>query len=747
MRISHRHFTRGFISDGDSTDLEGDALSACVNLDIVDTIGECRARWGLAAHTFAFPSSIGTQSNLALWKWVRWDSGVGAVQHNSLLVFRRYNYATDTWGDGYALFTNAPYGGDAGALNRWWGLTQAGNAEYTGGAADIYDATDCNVAIEEGQVYVAFGRSSAGVPLDYFVLKDMVDDQLYPTGRQLPLDLIDGATIWTRSYGAGGRVRNGWLWDYAKPYVKDVMGEITFAFSTTVSGVALPPGDYSLAVVVVYDETQYGLGKVATFYKGAWGIASSPLQGVSVTWSITHATYSPRITGFAIYAMGRNIDGRADDTDYVRITTLPFDNTLTTYTYTMRWADYMKSEGTWASDSKGRPMTFPDFTEATLAFGVVLTKTWTPDDGCVDKYISVKPRGLMVRRKRMYAWGIADDSGQTRIAVSTQDDIRGAQLDIFYYINRIYREGSQATTALLEWRDRALLFNRHNLFWIDLEQRVQDTYQTPSAGYGIGTAYHRTIVRTERGVFFANDDGIYKFSSSIEDLTYRRIKEEWRRIPSAYKQNAAGGYNPKRDEYWISVRTAGAGASDRVYTVYVWHDDPMAQNWRIYRFDQAGTTTDAPTAYRMDGLIVNNDFELVLYGTAASYVPQFRALTQDATDAGTAIKFLLRSQWYGVRADESVLHTLNLERRLTENADAIGDYTMYVDIYGNREEGTPYATYAFPNTRRLAAPMRRMRVNQYQFAVRGSWSATTDTIPPAIYEITLDSADTRKRRA
>lgn len=724
MRYSHRYFVRGRITDGDSTDVEGQALLECLNLELDAGIGQALVRPPLREETvIGGPDNLPAAPQGYVWYDVcTWDSGINPLQHNTMLIYRRKSN-TGAWEDYFCIYSNAPHGGDKGYATQWEALE-------LNLAAPV-----CNPTPVNGGVRVALGNQTHSM-----VHLSVVESgsRTYPSGIT-----ITSTTSRTDPYGAGGKVVNGWIWDHRRLYVNTGITAVSSASATAAN--PLPTGSWRFACILVWDDGAVQYGGAVTIdgdyilqYRPLTGI---PLASLTLTFSAdVSGQWSKRITHVAVYAQCFDTPDGDDDIDWYRVALHPFNAGFTT-PIVITGEEYWNAENVWSADSVGRVMP--------------TTKAQAEDD------IDIKCAGFVHRRKRMYAWGIAGDPGQSQFAVSVKDNIISGQIDVFPRTNRIWIEGSRATTHAVEWSDRLLQFTAVNAYLIDLEQRIDD--QTMKLGIGTGTTYTKTIAVSDGGVFFANADGVWLYRGSLEDVTYNAWKREWRRIPEAYRQEAVAGWNRERTEYWLCVQLAA-----QHYRVYVYCADMNARMWKTYQFftssspdpiqpvapgsQQTVPVEDWTCTFEPRGFFHDADGAWLIYGRDTQnrmHVYEFREWEDTLAYDESVIYYALATQWQGVRADEQLLGRLDLQRariQPTYSSPTLSEnHLMLATMYMDRSR-VPVHVAVFRWLRRMAARLRLVRCSEYMVEVRGRWEADRPgSERPAIYEITVDTHDQKKR--
>lgn len=760
-RHTHRYFVRGRRTDGDSSDIEGDSLSEWLNFEGPLGSGALPLRKGLVLYDLGqVPYLVGYGP-----RWlVRWDSGISTVQHNSMIALRTES-APYMW----AILSNAPDGGDLGASTQWTILEQDILTDY------------CDALASGGAVRVALGHNDplAGYNLSYRIHKCLYDEydgtRTYPGGLNVTsaTQTVAGNTI-----GLGGQIYNGWLWDAGKLYLgtspNNILDSFSYQWALAASGTGLPTARYKFAIVVVYDsiEPQHGLCKHhymdATY---AAALAGGPVE-VQFFYTPTIDTFNKRISRIDVYAYGFDFaDSTPADIDYRLISSTVFDGTMPTGAtpfLTINDTNFWNTQGLWSANSgDGRPMIVGGTETTDAIFGSAIQTTVTHSDADVDASISVCPRGFMQRRKRLYAHGLSNDTGQTKIAVSAKDNIQGGQLDVFWKLNRIWHEHSSEVLRLEEYMDRMYLICADNSFLIDLEQRIDDQSQALDTGYGIGTTLLRTIAKLEDGVIFANTETVYRMiGGRHEDLMLDRWREEWQNIPLSYKQDAVAGANEKANEYWLCVQTGA-----RQYSVYIYDSKESSREWRRYMFMVLDITGSANplltpseqwiTYFRPMGFFTDHQERFVLYGNQdanqdgvfeGDAVYFYRYGENDdgtpADDDGRTIFAEMRGQWIGVRADEHVIEKVDLQRTKIKPADtnpaqSIDENHLALLGLAINRDPLPVKWTAFPYARRKKAKPGPVRCDEYQFVVRTHWF-DDGTLKPKIYEITVETTDDEK---
>lgn len=737
MEIRHKYFSRGRETDGDSNDLPGESMRECINIDYDEDVGLARPRPGLDLLTFlgdvptidnapyiGGDDELPAAPNNGTWMWydtVLFDSGIETVQSNAVVIVREL--ANGAWEDQWCVYSNAPNGGNGNLFSL---LTP-----------DPLNVPVCNGKAINGQVRFALGPSD-----DMMIHMNLCEEG----DRIMPFLTVTPVTQSSQLPGEGGKIVNGWLWDYSKPYWSKMGGshyEIADDVDLTWPAAAYPAEgleecDTLFALVPVYDEyeQQYGVPLVSTVSKGLFSAVSWPVVfEIEIRPSTT--TYNKRITGFAVYGQRTNRTDRADDPEPRRLLTISMQNLAVSAVWRITRPMFASPEGVWSADSKGRALSLNMSDAAASTIGSVTGTRLNPSEAHVDDEISVKATTLTIRRKRMYAGGINKDPGQSRFAVSMPDDNSSGQLDVYYKINRIWRDGSRATVWAEEWMDRLFLWNADNSYLIDLEQRLDDQVMTIDVGYGVGTRYPRTIKKGGNALYWANDDGVWRFTGGAPvNLCEDKWMREWRNISSQYKQNAVGGYNARRHHYWLAVQIAFG-----LWNVYVY--SAVSNGWRVYRLLWSDATNQ--TEFEPQGFFSDEQGRLCVFGSqgggSRAYVHDYVS----ALDGGAAVVCLLESQWLGHRNMWHVPDKLRVEW-----SAGSGQKSLAFSLYANRSE-TPYHVSMWPPGRTQRARVRVRTVREYKFRLAfrvdpGDLPAQLGAyIPPEVREVAIDTHDVKMR--
>ena len=727
---THQYFVRGRITDGDSNDQPGDALLECINLDLDLSLGEMQPRPGLAEYVTlgAIPTIdgdpyIGTDDELpaapnggAWWWWsgCLWDSGITTVQSNLLVILREKTF--DGWKDAYAVYSNAPFKGNGNAF-----------ALLTNPALET---PYCRPIAVNGQVRVALG--SAHDSMIHLNLCEEGDLTLPSTGG--PAVVITDTTDVIGDSGEGGMVRQGWLWDWSKLYWSGmgtaayVLAEdgitITEIAPATTAAALEDSAKILVALVPEYDDydRQYSIPMIYV------ARAASTARHIQITIRPTALDYNKRIRGFAVYGQRTERVDRIDDLEPRRLFTITMKEIAVTASYYVTGDSFLVTEGTWGADSKGRALSL---------HANANEYSYLPKDADVDDEISVKPSGFMLRRKRLYAWGINGDPGQSKFAVSIPDTNDSGQLDVFYKITRIWRDGSKATVWAEEWMDRMYLWNASNSYWIDLEQRNDDQTMTLDTGYGIGTTYPRTIAKGGSALYWANNEGIYRFTSSspvniVEDYWMK----EYRKISRARKESMVVAYNEPLDELWCAIEVA-----DGLQNVYVY--SARSNNWRLYRFFWNPATS--LTTFIITGMLNTADGYFLLYGSHAGGGNAVFAFGEGTYDNGTPIAYYMESQRIGNR---STWQTPEIVTIAWDPGSL--NKSLEFKIYANKAK-VRYSSIFFPGSRKRWSKIRPRKVREYRFSLTGRVDSNDQSVgfgeyeSPKIMQITIDTSESKMR--
>lgn len=725
MQHTHSHFKGGLVTDNDSSDNPGESVFVALNIDLNTDDGIAATRKGV--EDYAELGDLPEPAGYRLFEVCCWDSGIVTVQHNTMLIFRRWDGA---WKNYFLVYSNAPNGGNSSTA------TAADWTDLTNGTA--FSTAICRPIASNGQVRVALGNQ-----LDYMIHCDLLNgggvsaSRVYP--EAITIDRLSNRT--SELYGQGGLIYKGWLWDHGRLYYNTDTIHVDADPVTGTSGNGLPFASWKIACVWVIDEGDMQFGPTIKIAQTAYTqaefvvidrsnvdyLAINDPRAIRLTFHTAGAKWMKRATHVAVYVQRYEEDNIIDDDDWYRIKMIPFDSSFDGLTFDIGIKEYLNIEGVWSVDGGGRPMP--------------ATKAQAEDD------IRVKPSGFMQRRKRLYAWGCQDDIGQSRVRMTIPDNIQGGQLDVFWKMNKIWREGSQEVTGLVEWMDRMLMFNAHNCYYIDLEQRIDDQYMTIDTGFGIGTDNWRSIVWTPRGVFWFNETSAYKFTNGRPvDLMFRKIRREWQAIPAAYRAAAIGVYHQAEGEFWIVVQTG-----DYQTTVYVWADDPKRQCWVTYRFQYDSDT--GITYFVPNGAFNDRDNRLVLYGWKRSNGDSVAyRFGSSFDDAGDEIVCQMGSQWIGDRRSEMVLETLDILRRQYVPTQLTSTNKYRVRLYVDRHDDIVAEDLFFTFMRRHPATLKRQRVLEYRWLVEWQWKypgllqLDTEPLRDEVYQLTVEYHQDKQRR-
>lgn len=755
-----RRFERGMRYDGDSQDQYGDAYSLMTNFE-VNSQGEIGIRFGLKTYT-----GLGTLPNpgagIDLVRVFQWDSGIVNVQHNTLMIYQDGN-AGATLGEWW-IYTNAPEGGDGHA---WTALETGITAAYM------------NPIALNGTVRIATGHDDSKGYSEYLILVNIMRGEAtrtYPAG--LTIAAANSYTAWT--VGAGGKVYKGWLWDYGKLYWSAQVSptdstyllsqQITFGTELTATAGSqydrVEECTYDLALAMGFDgedETQIGI--VRAYHIESQWISGTAGYGGVVLWvnhNITTDTFNKRISKSILICRRTQRTLGEDDPDYYIVAEWPFDHNLSVQKMYVDNKMLSAPKGDWTYWGGGRPIYLD---ELSMVYGI---GNLDATDDILDRDVAIRPEGFMRRRKRMYAWGIEDDEGGQKIAVSYKDNITNAQPDVFWKLNRIWADGSNKVTHLELYNDRMCLINRRQMWLLDLEQRIQDTYFDSSSYIKHGTDLTRTIVQGDGALFFANDFSIYMLMGSrVEDIAEDAVREVWQAIPAADKANATAAwcdYNG-RASYMLIVKESQhvtqeanppgvpADVYTYCYTVFEYRLRAGGSGWFLHRFRYEHLP--GITHFNPRGLFEDPNRQFVFYGmenetSAAAGTPVVLYMDADAdddpADVHPDITGVVRTQWLGTRDDESRVIACDVQRNYIVPSYT-ANHRVYVRVYGDglTLPDDYHIEACLPHNRHDEVNLGNIPLQECMLEVEVSWR-DDGTEKDRIKQITLYTEGSAKRR-
>jgi len=757
-KISFAGYFKGKVTDNDSNDVGQVALREAINMDFHVAAGCADVRPALAYDDSIIQFDYGAAEAKRVYQIVSFASGITTVHWNRFIVYRSLvadGNGRYTW----TFATNAPNGGEGGIYAALYGsfVSQVCNAIACGGVV--------RVALGPALDYMIFMNlcEDGDCAFPGYIISD--SDSLPPAGDKL-----------ARPFGAGGYVYKGWLWDYGKlyaaketalgsgsfpfmntwlsnPYVYTVMPEL---ISTGETGIDLGFHEWMLAPVFDSSTPQYGIplsmGTPEGHITESLVISSTENQwALSVTLKAKGLpTYSRRMCGIAFYY--RYGTAKEELTgDFLRITTIPFDGswkvsgTDTGNYSTNVYYKNIRIDGTmlrtpegglWSIDSGGHPVPAPvyqgvDVATITDAEGIALGNAWFETQVAS---MTVKPSGFRFHAETMYAWGVDNDPGQSRIAYSAFGERRG-MYDVYIPVNVMFRGDNQPVVHLEEFNDRLYLFQSSDICMISPPTANGiNTVRQIGAGMRLGTTLRRTIAQGARAVYFANHESVYEIQEggTHKDILLQLRRNEWQEYTTDEREAAVGFYNGKTEEYWILI----AGR------IWIYRTRYGEEYWRDYTFDSAIT---------VDGFFTSEqDGTAMLFGTHTALDvwtgkfgnrkgKDFENYPSIPTPyAGDTIAWAIETQCFGDRNAEMLIDYIDVQRRTS--GDSAPVIQLFSELYT-----TSSVSIIYPSTRRKRANFKTLRCYEARIRVQGAVDMVgADRL--RIYEITAGTSREEKRR-
>ena len=594
--VRHEKFSYGIIRDGDSLGRPG--YKEMLNLDPVPglynkltfrkpchyytstNVGRAAVETlngdgGLPNNMPAFQAGLAKYS---VWELFYWESGTEVPQYNAMLIYRSNN-ATSTVGSlklyTWQIYTNAPaltlynlgtWTGPVTAQQDWTLLEDGIIAPVC-----VPDAIGSMVSVSLGNADRMTGRTN-----DYRVFIDLLNDSternyfirntdwLYKVNKQLVTAV--------NNYGAGGRIVNGWYWDYGKlysPFIAQMVGtpavstypvKVTpnFAKITGTSKNALDGGDWGFLVAPVYDNDTEQIGvpyyifmpsTITTTNNGITSTTSifslnDTVIKLTLTTELAAQLLPPyggeyyldmRITGFNIYGKRTNYSA-GDMPDFLYLGNVPVAEIGTSAGFTF-YVDRAVVDGalvrSWIGDTggadvggvqQGRPVTTDGLTDNIGSFSAGLGPFpfYYQSSNAVTigkdlAAITIKCAGMVSRKELRYAWGVDGDAGQMKIRQSEQPSNRG-MYDVWPQDAVTWKPGAtEAITYLMLVDDRLYQFHENAVYHLEVKDKERARpsyfYVEDSAGVGLPSDFIPSITRGRTGIFFANPSGIWVLRS------------------------------------------------------------------------------------------------------------------------------------------------------------------------------------------------------------------------------------------
>ena len=724
--IQLKDFQHGWVDTPDSGDLRG--FRVFKNLDTRYSAGNTGLRVRPAVDVWSTLSNMPNPTDYTLYRIERWESGISTIQTNTLLVYRSASATSGRYG--WRFYSDAPDGGDGAT----W--TNHENVDNSVGSADI------EIETIKGAVRIFMGNQQ-----NYRILINLVPDGVtrnYCTANMTVSTTGVTGRAAALQLGAGGTITKGWLWDYGKLYQPWSTPQLDIQVAASrddTKGIPVTWTDVNAFVIAVapeYDDP----GQVGV----PWGYTTLPYFMAAVgiggggyfTFAVQMETeagfiFSPRIKSFGVYARMTMQDG-SGDIDLTRVGTidvnsLPNVGAGFATVFTLDGAVWQsQTVRSWFGDTENRPL--PAFPAAGAGADA---ETSAAAITAEENAITIKAAGAMISDERVYAWGSDDDDGQTHVRYSELPGQFGSY-DVFREEFEMWKGGVKyAIEKLVSWNGRILELHRTGVYYCDgyNENRADRwyIYHSDTVGIGLPHAYRRTLTVGSKAVYWANESGVWRFADDRPDnILTGRLLDVWLNISTANREASIGGYNHKRDEFWLAVRS-GDGLQDTsyAYSYWVWSEDQP--QWKLY---------ELPTRVTPWGMWTDEGVFLIYGPTTIANAPEVLEFEADVDiDYGiTPISYAIKSQKTGERSRLQIAKSVDLQRLCDS------DHTMAVSFYVNGNTAIS-STVRFTGSNTQMITMKEIAFQSVEVYLSGTYSGGTR---PEIYELSVDTVTMKKRR-
>lgn len=711
------------------------------------------------------PFDIPEPTGFRLMRVVLWTSGLFTAQHNTMLIYRSNDLVTSSYDDEYEwkIYSNAPYLTHCQTL-----MTQTEDTSTRPGAWHLFEtitAPQCEPAVLAGDV-----RLLLGTRYDYRILTYVSDQDgertIFAESTSADPLVLGGQSNESpaNALGDGGYILNGWLYDYGKLYQKwGKTGPWSVAVSVQTSstkGLGLAEDsemEITLILAPVYDRMtkQVGVPQVIRVEGSTILSETSPTSFdqayLDLEIAASHDEWNYRLIEFAVYMQ---ISSEVNDKygfDYNYVGSVYVDDDLArdhagTISHPNKFlidkSVLNTSQRTWATDSAlsqnlGRDLpTIGDASNSFTRGGSFLTAS---DESIAEQeeLITIRAKGMTFHKKTNYAWGVSDDSGGLRIR---QSAVSGAiyHPDVFDVALVVWQpESAWPVTRLVAYQNRILELHEIGAYYLDAPEYPihQGTwlYAGESVGAGLGIEYFNSLAIGPRGVFWANDEGIWVWRDTIpENIVYGRLWETWRNLTLDQRRQSIGGYNLAENEYWLAVYPSTPA---HVWDLWIYSDtDPENREWRHYQIEGQGKT------HPVAGWFSDHLKRFVQYGTDTFGTgPRLNLFDADdvTTDYDTQnIEYAIRSQERGSRANQIIVTGYQVEHE----CDSAHEMTVTLRANGGSAASVTSVILG-ENNRHIG--IKPLRCSTVDVEISGSYSAGTR---PKIKEITLYYEPSTRRR-
>ena len=122
-----------------------------------------------------------------------------------------------------------------------------------------------------------------------------------------------------------------------------------------------------------------------------------------------------------------------------------------------------------------------------------------------------------------------------------------------YFIDIGANDGDEIV-KLVEFRDRLFVYKKNKLFVINISSNTDAGWYLEGEFMNRGVTSPHAVVKTDIGIIWANEHGLFAFSKGIQKLSEFIKEETWRN--NFNKDQALVGFAPKKNQV-IVIKDAG----------------------------------------------------------------------------------------------------------------------------------------------------------------------------------------------
>lgn len=191
----------------------------------------------------------------------------------------------------------------------------------------------------------------------------------------------------------------------------------------------------------------------------------------------------------------------------------------------------------------------------------------------------------------------------------------------------LLNQGGQQGLGFARWGDNLIVFLERAIWTISYTGDALAPFVPFESVSAVGTTSGKSVIPTDRGIFFASRKGIYVFNGDGVQYVSEAIEGLWKTLNFNRLSRVVGVHNRKYNEVWFAATTGSGNLHDIVFVF-----DYVTGSWTVFAF--AGIYISALAAMEAEYLlnpIVGTSEGVVLKMNSGSYNDDNGIITAYAT--------------------------------------------------------------------------------------------------------------------